>query len=119
GPNFQDPHHPDEPPTNVLYLPVPLHELAQQRGMTFGELLRAKLAIDAALFAARSRRRQPATDDKVLTAWNGMMIAALARAGRTLSELRYVEAAEQAATYILQNMRDADGGLYRTMREGR
>ena len=119
GPSFQDPHHPDEPPTNVLYLPVPLHELAQQRGMTFGELLRAKLAIDAALFAARSRRRQPATDDKVLMAWNGMMIAALARAGRTLSELRYVEAAEQAATYILQNMRDADGGLYRTMREGR
>ncbi len=118
GPNFQDPHHPDEPPVNVLYLPVPLHELAQQRGVPLAELLEAKQAIDATLSATRSRRRQPATDDKVLTAWNGMMIAALARAGRMLAEQRYIDAATRAANHILDHMRDDIGGLHRTMRNG-
>ncbi|MEZ6189751.1 MAG: hypothetical protein R3C45_00490 [Phycisphaerales bacterium] len=61
---------------------------------------------------------QPITDDKVLTSWNGMMIAALADAGRVLNEPAYTTAAQRAADAIVSHMATADGGLYRTMRNG-
>ncbi len=118
GTNFQDPHHPDEPPANVLFLPKPLHELADDRGVTVDQLLTTKARIDKTLLAVRDQRKQPATDDKVVVSWNGLMIAGLARAARELNEDRYAAAAARAADYILANMRTSDGGLYRTMRKG-
>jgi uncharacterized protein YyaL (SSP411 family) len=118
GPNFQDPHHPDAPAGNVLYLRQPLNALAAELGLTLGEVLEAKKQIDGRLLATRNQRKQPGTDDKVLTSWNGMMIAALARAGRDLNEPKYVEAAMLAARAILDLMRDAEGGLLRSMRNG-
>lgn len=54
----------------------------------------------AALLAARDQRERPARDDKVLTAWNALMIQALARAGRFLDEPRYIDAAERAEAFI-------------------
>jgi uncharacterized protein YyaL (SSP411 family) len=116
GPNFQDPHDPNARPVNVLYLPVSLPELAQQQGVELDEIIRTKKSIDERLLQKRNERKQPATDDKVLTPWNGMMIAALARAGRDLDESKYTDAAAKAARYILDRMRSPDGGLYRTMR---
>lgn len=117
GTNFQDPHHPNQPPTNVLYLPQPLHELAKQRDTTLAELLQSRNAINQRLLAVRNQRKQPGTDDKALVAWNGLIIAGLADAGRLLNEPRYHDAAAGSADYILQHMRNADGGLYRTMRQ--
>ena len=118
GTNFQDPHHPQEPRTNVLFLPQRLDELAREREIPLGQLLESKQRIDEQMLAVRDQRKQPGTDDKVLISWNGIMIAAMARAGRELDESRYRKAAVRAARYILDHMRTEDGGLYRTMRRG-
>jgi uncharacterized protein YyaL (SSP411 family) len=74
----------------------------------------AKLASErATLFAVREKRIRPHRDEKVLTAWNGLMISALARAAQALDEPKYREAAERAARYIMTN-RLKDGKLTRT-----
>ncbi|MEX2212653.1 MAG: DUF255 domain-containing protein [Phycisphaeraceae bacterium] len=119
GPNFRDPHVPNAPAVNVIFLPQRLDELAASEKMSLDELLVKKAQIDRLLKAVRDGRKQPRTDDKVLTSWNGLMIAALARAGRDLKDDRYTSAAAKAATYILQHMRNEDGGLFRTMRQGK
>ncbi len=118
GTNFTDPHVPQADPVNVLFLPQPLHVLAQAQSMSLDDLLHSKAQIDKHMLEVRDRRNQPATDDKVIVSWNGLMIAGLARAGRTLDEPRYTAAAIVAADYILQHMRSPDLGLYRTMRQG-
>ncbi len=61
---------------------------------------------------ARGRRVRPARDEKVLADWNGLMIAALAKAGRVLDEPRYVAGAERAADYVSGRLRRQNGSLY-------
>lgn len=69
------------------------------------------------LKVVRDRRTQPGRDDKVLTSWNGLMIAAFAEAGQTLQEPRYTSIATQAADFILREMRTADGRLLRSWKD--
>ncbi len=118
GTNFQDPHHDQADPANVLYLPNPLASLTGAAGGDMGVLFEKRGQINEALKAVRDSRDQPSTDDKVLTGWNGMMIAALADAGRMLKEPGYTDAAVRAADAIVSRMTTDDGGLYRTMRGG-
>ena len=66
------------------------------------------------LLGARARRARPALDDKRLTSWNALMIAALADAGAVLGETRYLEAAVAAAEFVWERMRDGDGRLLRS-----
>jgi uncharacterized protein YyaL (SSP411 family) len=76
--------------------------------------------IRRALYELREARVRPATDDKVLSGWNGLAIHAFAEAGRALGEPRYVEAAAAAADFVLTNLRRADDGrLLRSWREDR
>jgi hypothetical protein len=71
------------------------------------------------LFAARALRPRPLLDDKILTAWNGLMISAFARAGQALDEPRYSAAAEAAAEFIRTKLFDpATGRLHRRYRAG-
>jgi uncharacterized protein len=70
------------------------------------------------LFEARLRRVRPGLDDKVLTDWNGLAIAAFALAGRVLGEPRYVDAARRAATFLRATMRRPGGGLRHRFRAG-
>lgn len=70
------------------------------------------------LLAARSERPRPHLDDKILTAWNGLMISAFSKAGAALDEARYISAAEQAADFVLTALRDSEGGLLRRFRDG-
>ena len=70
------------------------------------------------LLAARQGRVHPLMDDKILTAWNGLMIAALARGARVLGEPAYLEAARRAAAMILAELSDPQGGLGRRWRQG-
>jgi uncharacterized protein YyaL (SSP411 family) len=72
----------------------------------------------AALLSAREKRVRPGRDDKVIVAWNGLMIDAMARAGAGLNEPRYVIAAGAAASFILQRIRREDGRLLHTWRGG-
>jgi uncharacterized protein YyaL (SSP411 family) len=70
------------------------------------------------LFEARGRRIRPGRDEKVLTAWNGLMIDAFARAAAALDRPDYAAAASRAADFILRTMRTPKGLLYRTYGAG-
>jgi uncharacterized protein YyaL (SSP411 family) len=70
------------------------------------------------LYEARSERVRPGLDDKRLTAWNALMISALAEAGAVLERDDYVQAAVRCATFILDHMRGPDGRLLRTWKDG-
>jgi hypothetical protein len=71
------------------------------------------------LFGARSKRVRPGLDDKRLTAWNAMMISALAEAGAVLERREYLDAATACASFVLGELRDGDGRLLRTWKDGR
>jgi uncharacterized protein YyaL (SSP411 family) len=70
-----------------------------------------------ALFEAREKRIRPSLDDKVLVAWNGLMIGAMAYAHRVLGDTQYLEAAQAAATFVMKTM-CPDGQLKRCWRNG-
>ena len=105
--------------TNVLWFPVPVTAVAQELELDPAELERDVEAVRVRLFSIREGRVRPATDDKVLAAWNGLAITALAEAGRALERPEYVEAAARAAEFVLSNLRSEDGRLLRSWREGR
>lgn len=71
------------------------------------------------LHKARDARELPYLDDKILTAWNGLIVDAPARAGRILEKPDYVKAASRAADFLLTHLRKKDGTLYRTWRDGK
>jgi uncharacterized protein YyaL (SSP411 family) len=70
------------------------------------------------LFDDRERRVRPGTDDKVLAGWNAMAATALAEAGRSFGEPRYVEAAVRCTEFVLSELRRQDGRLLRSWRDG-
>ena len=72
----------------------------------------------AALYDLRARRPPPLRDEKILAAWNGLMISGLAVGGRVLDERRYVDAAARAAAFVLGRMRP-EGRLARSFKDGR
>jgi uncharacterized protein YyaL (SSP411 family) len=114
GFNFADPHHGSgEPDRNVLYLAEPLESVAQRENLTAGELEQRLAPLRQALLDARERRKQPSLDNKILTGWNALAIAGLARAGAALEEPRYIDAAIRAAKYLLASHRRADGAVLR------
>ena len=73
----------------------------------------------ATLYEARELRPPPIRDEKIIAAWNGMMITAFARAGFALDEPRYTTVAAGAAGFVLDQMRAKDGALVRTYRDGK
>ncbi|WP_370147301.1 thioredoxin domain-containing protein [Streptacidiphilus sp. EB129] len=76
-------------------------------------------SVRARLLAARAERPRPARDDKVVAAWNGLAVAALAETGALLERPEYVEAALAAADLLLSVHLTSEGRLLRTSRDGR
>ncbi len=70
------------------------------------------------LFQAREKRVHPFKDDKILTDWNGLMIAAFAKAARALHEPKYLQAAKDSADFMLTTMQQEDGSLWHRYRHG-
>ncbi|HEY7761928.1 MAG TPA: thioredoxin domain-containing protein [Actinomycetota bacterium] len=105
-------------PTNVLWRPRPIEQVAEEIGASPAELAARVEDPRTVLFEARESRPRPATDDKVLAAWNGLAISALAEAGRAFGEPSYSAAAERAATFVLEHLRDERGRLLRSWRNG-
>jgi uncharacterized protein len=103
---------------NILNLPKTIEQCAKLLKRTPEELVSELAQSKAELFAAREQRVHPGKDDKVIVAWNGLMIDAMARAGAALGEPRYVAAAAKAAEFILCSMRREDGRLLHTWRGG-
>ena len=114
--NFSEGGKPDG--KNILHFAEPLEDLAPYKGLTLEELISRVHEIREALFEARKKRKAPAIDDKVLADWNGLIVAALAMAGRVLDEPEFVEAAKKTANFILTKMRGEDGVLYHRFSKG-
>jgi hypothetical protein len=104
---------------NILWVPRPERVVAEDLGISVAELRAAIARVRARLFETRAQRIPPATDDKVLAAWNGLVISALAEAGRTFDRDDFITAAVEAAGFVLGNLRREDGRLLRAWREGR
>lgn len=103
---------------NILHLIKPLDEVAHELRLSLHELT-ARLEISRQiLFDKRNERIHPSKDDKVLTDWNGLMIAALSKASRAFGKPEYAQAASRAATFILRRMASDDGSLLHRYREG-
>jgi uncharacterized protein YyaL (SSP411 family) len=113
----QQGNFPDGSGKNILHIAESLEELAPYKGLTLEELIARVHNIRDALFEARKKRLPPATDDKILTDWNGLMIAALAKAGTFLNEPKYLETAMKTADFILDRIRE-DGVLYHRYAKG-
>jgi uncharacterized protein YyaL (SSP411 family)/aryl-alcohol dehydrogenase-like predicted oxidoreductase len=93
--------------------------VAAALGIGEDELERTVAEARPRLYAARRQRVAPGLDDKVLTAWNGLMIASMAEGARVLGEPRFQDAAERAASFLLATLRKPDGRLLRTARAGK
>ena len=103
---------------NILHLPPDAALNAADFDMSVEALEEAISLIKTRLYAVRSRRIHPGLDDKALTAWNGMMLASLAEAARALGRDDYAAAAERAGEFLLDEMIDKHGRLYRSHRGG-
>ena len=104
---------------SVLRRHEPAGRIAERLRVDPGELARAMDDARARLLAARGKRVAPGRDDKILAAWNGLAISALAQASQVLGEERFLEAARRAARYVLTGMRQPDGRLHATARGDR
>ncbi|GAX88922.1 thioredoxin domain-containing protein [Effusibacillus lacus] len=94
------------------------HAIAKEYGMSEEELSRVLEEARHKLFEVRDKRVHPGKDDKILTAWNGLMIAAMAKGAQVLGDKRYSDAARKAAEFILAKLRREDGRLLARYREG-
>ncbi len=103
---------------NILHLERSLDRTASELGTAPQELRKRLDSTIAKLYAARERRVRPRTDDKILADWNGLMIAALAKASRAFGEPAYERAARRAADFLLSRMRAAGGRLLHRYRDG-
>ncbi len=103
---------------NILRMRRSLSIRVAELGMPEDELRSFVESARQKLFAARQQRVRPLKDDKILTDWNGLMIAALAKAARAFGSSEYQEAAERAASFILSRLRRPDGRLLHRYRDG-
>ncbi len=104
---------------NVLRVQRPYEVVAAELGISVAELQASLTRAVPILYEARSQRVPPLLDDKVLVAWNGLMIDAFATAARVFPERGYAESAVRAATFLRERLARPDGGLYRTYRSGK
>jgi uncharacterized protein len=105
--------------TNILNRPKPHEEAAKVLKTDPQELAEGLARCRQILFEAREQRVKPGRDDKVLVAWNGWMISAMAQASQVLGEQSYADAATRAADFIVEQMRSDQGRLLHSYKDGR
>ena len=104
---------------NLLYLAASVAQLASERGLDVRDAEDRLERARQAMYAARALRPRPLRDDKILTAWNGLMIAAFARGGRVLRDAAHLESARRAASFLKATVWEPAGRtLFRRYREG-
>ena len=104
--------------SNIINLRRSLDQVSSDLGVSGIELSKRIEPVLKKLFAAREKRIHPHKDDKILTDWNGLMIAAMAKGGRALNEPSYIEAAERAADFIISHMMTEEERLLHRYRDG-
>lgn len=102
----------------ILNRPRPLAAVARELGVPESVLGAALERGRQRLLQVRKTRVAPGRDDKVLVAWNGMMISAMAMAAQVLNEPRFASAATGAADFVLTKVRDADNRLLHSYKDG-
>jgi len=102
---------------NILNVTRDLSAVAASEKVTEEQLTEALTRARRVLFAAREKRVKPARDEKILTAWNGLMLAGFAEAAAILNRQDYLEVAKKNAQFVLDNLR-GDGLLLRTYKDG-
>ncbi len=104
---------------NILHVSRSIDEVAQRFHLTVSEVEQSLAASRQKLFAVREQRIKPARDEKILTEWNALMIHALAEGGVVLERDDALQAAIKAANFILSQMSQPDGKLYRSYKDQR
>jgi len=104
--------------SNILHVSRAAEEVARESGVEVGRLNEALERGRRALFEARERRVKPGRDEKVLTAWNGLMLESFAEAAAALDRPDYRETAERNARFVLDSLR-AGGLLLHVYKDGR
>jgi uncharacterized protein YyaL (SSP411 family) len=104
---------------NILYVARGIDDIARRTGKTRDEIVSILNDTRVKMFLARMKRPRPERDDKILTAWNGLMIGAFARVARVLDAESYRRTARRAAAFIRERMWRADSRtLLRRYRSG-
>lgn len=103
---------------NILLLWIEPADVAVQFDLSAEEVETKVAAARQKLYDIRAKRIWPGLDDKILTAWNGLMLAAFAEAGQILDRSDYVAVATQNAEFLYRTMRTANGALHRTWKAG-
>jgi uncharacterized protein YyaL (SSP411 family) len=109
-PNFEGRH--------ILHMTQSSSMVARTLGLSESELTEKISSARKKLYAARQKRPAPLRDDKILTAWNGLMISAFARAGFVLNRRDYISRGATAARFIMTNMTE-NGRLRRSYKDGK
>jgi uncharacterized protein YyaL (SSP411 family) len=112
------PHGNFEEGRSILHTRIPLDKFALREHMEVDEFEKILEEGREKLFTARENRIHPLKDDKVLTSWNGLMIAAMAKAYQALRHQAYVDAAQRAAAFVMENLKKDGPRLYRRYRDG-
>jgi uncharacterized protein YyaL (SSP411 family) len=112
--NFVDQLTGENPGTNILHLT----DSEKATSASEESLIHTMEAARQKLFEIREQRVHPHKDDKILTDWNGLMIASLAKAAQVWQKPEYLEAARKAIDFILKNMRKNTGALLHRYRDG-
>ena len=116
--NFRDEASGENTGANILHLDKSLTEVAFKNKESVDGLKERVEVARQKLFDIRNKRIHPHKDDKILTDWNGLMIAALAKGAQAFNEPKYAEAAKRAADFILTGMRREDGRILHRYRDG-
>lgn len=111
GGNFEDGY-------SIPHVTVSLENFAASEGIDPAELENALESARERLFEIRKKRIHPLKDDKVLTSWNGLMIAAFAKGAQAFGEPAYAEAAKGSAGFVLKHLKTKEGRLLRRYRNG-
>ena len=107
--NYKDEATGKKTEKNILYLKEPINNIESKNRLN---------EITKKLYLAREKRIHPLKDDKILTDWNGLMIAAFAKAGDVFNSNDYIQQAEKSAQFILKNLTDNNGRLLKRYRNG-
>ena len=104
---------------NILYTSGDIEKLLNTYNITQKELDKAILEAKKLLLSVRSQRIRPATDDKILTSWNGLMLKAYVEAYRTFDEKDYLDSAIKNADFINAKLKSDDKSMFRNYKDGK
>jgi uncharacterized protein YyaL (SSP411 family) len=115
--NFEDEATREKTGLNIPYLKEKVN-IEKEMEMSREELNILLGKIKTKLFIRREMRVRPSLDDKILTDWNGFMIAALSKAGAVLGDEKFIETSEKALQFILDTLLDDERRLYHRYKDG-